>query len=86
MTRDRQGERKPGKYETGFMCGVALALASLVREHDQPSMAVDIARRNGITLHDLKSANPDEFDMKPLRKAWRDNPVRRVPRTEGPQR
>ena len=58
--------------DRAFYHGVALALATLIRSYDQPSMAVDILKSNGISIEDLCDAKVDAFDLRPLRKAWRE--------------
>jgi len=61
----QQGERKD------FYCGAAAVLGTLARDHDQPSVAVDIMRSNGITLSDLQKAGADDFDLDYLRGEWK---------------
>jgi hypothetical protein len=59
--------------EDNFLRGFAAAMAALIREHDQPTMAVDICRCSGLTLWHFERAGVDSFDLKPLRKAFRDD-------------
>lgn len=50
-----------------FYAGMAVILAAIVREHDQPTMAADIARCNGVTFKDLREGGADPFDLNALR-------------------
>ena len=61
-----------GMEKKAFLQGFAVAVGSLVRDHDQPSMAVDIIRGNGVTLMDLENCGAETFDLKHIRKAWRE--------------
>jgi hypothetical protein len=56
----------------GFYAGAALVLADLIRANDQPSMAVDIMRHNGITLELLQKDGTVPEDLKVIRKALSD--------------
>ena len=49
--------------EKEFYRGFAIAIGSLARDHDQPTMAADIMRCNGVSLQDLKNANVESFDL-----------------------
>jgi hypothetical protein len=59
------------KVNEAFMQGFGVAIGSLARDHDQPSMAADIMRCNGIRLEDLENCGIQVFDLKPIRKAWK---------------
>ena len=50
-------------FEAGFAC----ALACLVRDYDQLTMAANIARDNGVTLKMMREAGTDPADLKTLR-------------------
>jgi hypothetical protein len=52
-----------------FYAGFAAALASLVRGHDQPSVAKDIMQSEGVTLKHLRSAGIDRDDLRVLTRA-----------------
>ena len=54
-----------------FYCGFAVAIAALIREYDQPSMALGIMQSNGVRLADLRQAKVDAFDLRPIVKASR---------------
>jgi len=54
-----------------FIRGFAAAVATLAREHDQPSVAVDVMSLNGISFKDLTDAHVEEFDLRPLREEWK---------------
>lgn len=58
-----------------FHYGVACALGTLIRSYDEPTIAASIIRLNGIKLSDFKKAEVNEFDLKPIRKALRENPL-----------
>ena len=60
------GDKKYGD----FYCGFAVGLGCLIRDFDQPSMAINIMENNGVTFLDLKKAGVEPFDLKPIRKAW----------------
>lgn len=53
-----------------FMEGIAIALADLVRLHDQPGMAADVIAGHGFELRDFKGC--DEYDLKIIRKLYRE--------------
>ncbi len=67
MTREAQ----TASVSRAFYHGFAAALGSLAREHDRPSMAIDIMRCNGVTLQNLKDAGVEQFDLAPLAKEWK---------------
>lgn len=48
--------------------GIALALAEVNRQHDQPSMVCDALRGLGIDLDDLKSAGVERYDLDEIKK------------------
>jgi len=60
---------KAAKTPDPFMAGIALALADLVRLHDQPSMAADVIAGHGFRLADFKGCEP--YDLKVIRKLYR---------------
>jgi hypothetical protein len=64
----RKAEKPDGN---SFYQGMAVVLAALVRDHDQPTMARDIMKCNGVTVGHLKKANVDDFDMRHLRRLAR---------------
>lgn len=55
-----------------FVQGFAAALGTLCRECDLPTTAVNIARSNGFGLEDFRKAHVDGFDLRPIRKAFRE--------------
>jgi hypothetical protein len=60
------------KVLEAFLQGFSIVIGSLIRDYDEPSMALDIMRNNGLTLKYLKSfGNVDAFDFDPIKKAWR---------------
>lgn len=62
MTREQENRRE-------FAAGIAVACASLAREHDQPGMAADIIMNTGMTKKDF--AHVDSFDRKVIYKLFR---------------
>jgi hypothetical protein len=66
-----RGRRSPDPFMEGF----AIALADLVRGHDQPSMAADVIAGHGFTLDDFAGCDP--YDLKVIRKLFRTESVLR---------
>lgn len=54
-----------------FYRGFAAALATLIRDFDQPTMAKNIMTSNGVTVRDLQRSKVEPFDLTPIRKAMR---------------
>ena len=46
-----------------FVRGFACAIADLIRDHNQPTIALDILSRNGITLEEMKKSKVDKYDL-----------------------
>jgi len=59
---------KTDKY---FYIGFAVAVATLARNHDEPTLARNIMESCGVTLAKLKAASVEEYDLKAIRKAVR---------------
>lgn len=53
----------------GLRIGFAMAIASLVRQFDQPSMAADLIDDYGFDLDDFRHC--DDYDLKVIRKLFR---------------
>lgn len=53
-----------------FMQGFAMALADLVRLHDQPGMAADVIAGHGFTLSDFRGV--DAYDRALISKRFRE--------------
>lgn len=53
---------KKSEHDAWFQ-GYAAALAGLVRWHNEPTQAIDIARMEGVTLKHLKDAGVDNYDL-----------------------
>lgn len=53
-----------------FYLGFGMAIGALARDHDQPGMAVDIMRSNGVSLKELEDAGVEAFDLEPIAKEW----------------
>lgn len=58
--------REPAKEE--FLLGFAIALSTVNRQHDQPTIVKDAIEGNGLTLKMFKDAGVEEYDLKELRK------------------
>lgn len=56
----------------GFIQGYAVAVGVIVRLHDHPSIAADLLQQSGFTLRDFERAGVDEYDLKPVRKLFRE--------------
>ena len=61
-----KGEREGSKR--GFIQGIGYAVAELLRAHDDPTIAGDVAGAAGLDYSDFKRAGVDEYDLKTLRK------------------
>jgi len=64
-------KEKLDEVEKSFMLGFGMGVGALARDHDQPSMAADIMRSNGIPFEDLVAAGVDEFDLRCLRSEFK---------------
>ncbi len=53
-----------------FTQGFGAAIASLIRDHDRPTMAVDIATSSGLQFKDFEESGLEDFDLGPIRTAW----------------
>jgi hypothetical protein len=53
-----------------YIQGFAAAIALLIRNHNQPLMAVDIALSSGYALSDFVDGQVDSFDLNPITKAF----------------
>ena len=56
----------------GWIRGLGYSIAEVVRAHDIPTVAADIANASGCDLGDFVRAELDAYDMKTLRKVARD--------------
>jgi hypothetical protein len=54
-----------------FTVGVAWAIATTYRQHDNGVACADLVRAAGLTLRECKTAGVDEYDMKILRKLFK---------------
>jgi len=57
-----------------FDAGYTLAVANLIHLHDQPGMAADVMAQTGITITDINRMGLTDYDLKPLRKMFREEP------------
>lgn len=53
----------------GYVAGIAMSVAFLIRDRDEPSTALEWWRASGLTLDQCERANVDEYDMAPIRAA-----------------
>ena len=58
--------------ERGFTQGVGYAVAEVVRSHDQPTVAADVASAAGFTIREYMISGLSEYDLKTLRKLRRE--------------
>lgn len=49
-----------------FVQGFAMAIGSLCRDHDEPTLAQSIMMANGITIDDMRKADVEDFDLQPI--------------------
>lgn len=61
-----RGEAVPEEPSDSFTHGFLCAMAAIIREHDQPSMAADIIKGAGMGEEDISFMDP--FDRDPLLK------------------
>ena len=55
--------RSKSKWALGFDQGYMCALATMQREHDQPTMVEDALKGNFLTVKEMRSRGIDEFDI-----------------------
>ena len=60
-----------------FMAGIAAAVASVVRQHDEPAIAADVLAGYGLTLDQFKGI--DLFDLDIIKELYRTEFVLRQP-------
>jgi hypothetical protein len=53
-------------WNKGFIQGFACACATMMREHDQPTMVEDCYRNNFNSIKQLREAGVAEFDLEVL--------------------
>lgn len=63
---------KNNPEDRGWVQGIAYAAQIMVTGHNEPGMAADIISESGLTLADFKAAKVDSYDMKPVRKLFRE--------------
>lgn len=51
--------------------GYAAALGAIIRLHDEPTMARDVAQMDGLTVADFRKAGVEPYDLNPIRKAFK---------------
>lgn len=70
--------KKRTKADKAFICGYAIAVAEIVRMHDEPTIAADVINGSGFKLSDFESAGLDDYDLREIRKLFRyEAPLRR---------
>ena len=66
---DKHTEAKPRPIlRDEFLCGAALVLGSMIRDHAEKQVAQMIMRGHGITYDQLKAGGVDEYDLKEIRR------------------
>ena len=56
--------------ELSFIQGFGMVIASIVRQ-DEPTMAKNICEEYGFTLKDFSKKEIDDYDLKEIKKLWR---------------
>jgi hypothetical protein len=59
------------KMGNEFTVGVAWAIATTYRQHDNGVACADLVRAAGLTLRECERAGVDDYDMKILRKLFK---------------
>lgn len=59
------------KIDRAFMSGFAIAVGTIVRLHDMPTMARDICTSNGFDVRDFRKAKIPAYDLEAIRKAFK---------------
>lgn len=67
--KERRKEYQNSSDTTNFIRGFAVAIAELIRTHDQPTMAMNIMDSAGYTIDHFRKADVATFDMEPIEKA-----------------
>jgi len=70
--KERYKEYQNSTDTNNFIRGFAVAIAELIRSHDQPTTAKDIMNSVGYTIDDFRKADVATFDMEPIEKVLRD--------------
>lgn len=63
--------------EKDFIAGFAAAVAAIVRQHDEPTIAADAIAGYGLTLSDF--GHVDQYDLDVIRKLFRDERALKSP-------
>jgi hypothetical protein len=63
--------QQPTAQNADFVQGIACALAALIRDHDQPTIAISILRGLGVTASDLRGSGVETYDLTPIMGAMR---------------
>lgn len=53
----------------GYVVGIAMSVAFLIRDRDEPSTALEWWRASGLTVEQCERANVDDYDLAPIRAA-----------------
>jgi len=56
-----------------FLRGFAAAIACIVRDHDEPTMALDICELNCVDLDEFKEAEVVNFDLEQIEKIFKED-------------
>lgn len=66
----QKGRKKIPEDKHAFYQGVASVLGFIIKEHDEPSLALDYCISHGITASDFNSEYIDKFDLDAIQKAF----------------
>lgn len=56
--------------DRAFKRGFAIALAEIIRTHDEPSIVRDVLDDAGMTMETMQLAGVEDYDLNELRKAY----------------
>lgn len=64
--------KKRSKADKAFLCGYAIAVAEIVRLHDEPTIAADVLNASNFNLDDFAAAGLDNYDLDEIKKLFRE--------------
>lgn len=56
--------------KNGFTKGVAVVIAEIIRDYDEPTMARGICDSCGFSLKDFKEAGIEDYDLQEIKKIF----------------
>ena len=61
----------------GFLWGIGYAVSYLVELRDEPFLAAELIHESGYKLEDFKKAELDNYDMRAMKKVFREERIQR---------